>query len=93
MAFLKMNCLVLDPYRPDGTKLQDKTTIVVINLDSVMMMEENKGLNFYEGKSLTTIHTKGGERLCAIGSLEEIARLIEEEEGCFVIDLTTLKSE
>jgi hypothetical protein len=93
MAFLKMNCLVMDPDLPDGTKIQDKTTTVLVDLDSILIMEENKGYYSYGDKALTNIHTKQGENLCAIGSLEEIARLIEEEEGCFVIDLTTLKSE
>ena len=93
MAFLKMNCLVMDPDLPDGTKIQDKTILILVDLDSILIMEENKGHHSYEGKALTNIHTKQGENLCAIGSLKEIARFIEEEEGCFVIDLTALESE
>jgi hypothetical protein len=93
MAFLKMNCLVMDPDLPDGTKIQDKTTLILVDLDSILIMEENKGYHSYEGKTLTNIHTKQGENLCAVGSLEEIAHKIETDKSRFVVDLTTPKSE
>jgi hypothetical protein len=93
MAFLKMTCLVLEPDLPDGGKVQDKTTTVLVALDSILMMEENKGYHFYEGKTLTNIVTKEGNNLCAIGLLEEIAHKIETDKSRFVVDLTTPKSE
>jgi hypothetical protein len=93
MTFLKMTCLVLEPNRPDGTKIQDKTTTVLVALDSILIMEEDKGYHFYEGKTLTNITTKEDNNLCAIGSLEEIAHKIEADKSRFVVDVTASKSE
>jgi len=93
MTFLKVNCLVLNPELGNGTKTQDKTILVLLNLDMIDSVEENKGSHYHEGKSLSIIQMKGDARICVIGSVEEIAHKIETDKSRFVVDLTTLKSE
>ena len=93
MTFLKVNCLVLNPKLGDGSETQDKTTLVLVNLDMINAIEENKGSHYHEGKNLTLIQMKGDAIICVIGSLEEIAHKIETDKNRIVIDLTAPKSE
>jgi hypothetical protein len=93
MTFLKVNCLVLNPELGDGKKTQDKTTLVLVNLNVIDAIEEDKESHYHEGKNLSMIQLKGNSRICVIGSVEEIAHKIETDKGRFVVDLTAPKSE
>ena len=93
MTFLKVNCLASNPNRKDGTKIEEKTSLVLVNLNSINAVKEDKGEHCHKGKNLAIMQLKDGSSICVVGSVKEIADKIEVDKSRFVVDLTALKSE